>query len=101
MAAPTTDNHTMMMMRRTTLAYALATELLAGAPTAVFAQPNCRNSGSFERWPARLNSEGAAPKNFASALATAAPHIVLVPWLIGLHRGQRFFPPPVLVQLGR
>jgi lytic murein transglycosylase len=91
MAATTTDNPTMMTMRRTALAYALAAALLAGAPTAAFAQPNCRNTGSFERWLADFKAEAAAKKISASALAAAAPYMVLDQRIIGIDRGQRFF----------
>jgi lytic murein transglycosylase len=80
-----------MTMRRISWACTLVTALLAGAPTAAFAQPNCRNTGSFERWLADFKQEAIAQKISASALAAAAPYLVLDQRIIGIDRGQRFF----------
>jgi lytic murein transglycosylase len=80
-----------MTMRRISLVSTLATVLLAAAATAAFAQPNCRNTGTFERWLADFKQEAAAQKISASALAAAAPYLVLDQRIIGIDRSQRFF----------
>jgi lytic murein transglycosylase len=79
-----------MTIRRISLASTLVTVLLA-ATTAAVAQPNCRNTGSFERWLADFKQEAVAQKISASALAAAAPYMVLDQRIIGIDRGQRFF----------
>jgi len=80
-----------MTIRRISLASTLVTVLLAAATTAAVAQPNCRNTGSFERWLADFKQEAVAQKISASALAAAAPYMVLDQRIIGIDRGQRFF----------
>jgi lytic murein transglycosylase len=79
-----------MTMQRISLASTLVTMLL-GATTAAVAQPNCRNAGSFESWLADFKREASAQKISASALAAAAPYLVLDQRIIGIDRGQRFF----------
>jgi lytic murein transglycosylase len=76
------------MMRQFGLATAVAV-LLASAPA--FAQPNCRNTGSFDRWLADFKREAVAQGISQAALAAAAPQLVLDQRIINIDRGQRFF----------
>jgi len=69
----------------------MAAALIALAPTAGFAQENCRNSGNFEHWLADFKREAAAKGISPAALAAAAPYLVLDQRIIGIDRGQRFF----------
>src|SRR5262249_17245035 len=76
------------MMRQFGLATAVAV-LLASAPA--FAQPNCRNTASFDRWLAAFKREAGAQAISQSAIAAAAPYLVLEQRIINIDRGQRFF----------
>lgn len=79
-------------MRRISLAFTTAALLLQGATTAALAQaPACRNTGSFERWLADFKREAASQGISASAIAAAAPYLVLDQRIINIDRGQRFF----------
>ena len=72
-------------------AYALIILALVAAPTAAFAQPNCRNTGSFEAWLAEFKKEALAKGISPAAIAAASPYIVLDQHIINIDRGQRFF----------
>src|SRR5499427_5665616 len=74
-------------MRRFGLA--LVAVLLASAPA--LAQPNCQNTGNFERWLADFKREALAQGISQSALAAASPYLVLDQRIINIDRGQRFF----------
>jgi lytic murein transglycosylase len=63
--------------------------LLASAPA--LAQPNCRNTGNFDRWLADFKREALAQGISPAALAAAAPYLVLDQRIINIDRGQRFF----------
>jgi lytic murein transglycosylase len=65
--------------------------MLIGAPTAALAQANCRNTASFDAWLADFKKEAAAKGISQSALAAAAPYMVLDQRIIGIDRGQKFF----------
>ena len=84
-------------MRRTCLGWfrTLALPLLAliavAAPTTAHAQPNCRNTGSFDQWLAEFKREAAAAKISASAIAAASPYLKFEQRIINIDRGQRFF----------
>jgi lytic murein transglycosylase len=65
--------------------------ILLGAPTAALAQANCRNTASFEGWLADFKKEAAAKGISQSAMAAAAPYMVLDQRIIGIDRGQKFF----------
>jgi len=69
----------------------MATVLLAGFPTTVWSQPNCRNTGNFANWLADFKREAQAQKISAAAIAGAAPHMVLDQRIINIDRGQKFF----------
>ena len=72
-------------------AYALIMLALVAAPTAAFAQPNCRNTGSFEAWLADFKKEALAKGISPAAMAAASPYLVLDQRIINIDRGQRFF----------
>src|SRR5262249_18106691 len=74
-------------MRRFGLA--IVAVLLASAPA--LAQPNCQNTTNFDRWLADFKREALAKGISQSALAAAAPYMVLDQRIIGIDRGQRFF----------
>lgn len=74
-----------------TLALPLTVLAMAGASTAAVAQPNCRNTGSFEKWLAEFKREAAVQKISASAIAAASPHLTFDQRIINIDRGQRFF----------
>jgi len=78
-----------MKTRAIRLACALA--LLAAAPSAALAQANCHNTGNFEAWLAGFKKEALAKGISQSALAAAAPYMVLDQRIINVDRGQRFF----------
>src|SRR5262245_4197160 len=78
-------------MQRTRLAFAIATLLLAAAPTAPLAQENCRNTGSFERWLADFKREAASQGISQAAIAAASPYMVFDQRIINIDRGQKFF----------
>jgi lytic murein transglycosylase len=65
--------------------------MLLGAPTTALAQANCRNTGAFEPWLAAFKKEALAKGVSQSALAAAAPYMVLDQRIIGIDRGQKFF----------
>jgi len=71
--------------------YALITLALLAAPTAAFAQPNCRNTGSFETWLAEFKKEALAKGISPAAIAAASPYLVFDQRIINIDRGQRFF----------
>jgi len=78
-------------MARMRGAYALVILALVAAPTAAFAQPNCRNTGSFEAWLADFKKEALAKGISPAAMAAASPYLVLDQRIINIDRGQRFF----------
>src|SRR5262249_8796806 len=78
-------------MARMRGAYALVILALVAAPTAAFAQPNCRNTGSFEAWLADFKKEALAKGISPAAIAAASPYLVLDQRIINIDRGQRFF----------
>jgi lytic murein transglycosylase len=92
-----------MILGRTVLACAAIigiAGLLPGAPAPALAQnakpavaqnPNCRNTGSFDRWLADFKKEAAAQGISAAAINAASPYLVLDQRIIGIDRGQRFF----------
>jgi lytic murein transglycosylase len=65
--------------------------LLIGGSGAALAQANCRNTGNFEAWLADFKKEALAKGIAPSALAAAAPYMVLDQRIINIDRGQRFF----------
>ncbi len=72
-------------------ACALMAVMLLGLPTAALGQANCRNTGSFEAWLADFKKEAQAKGVSQSAMAAAAPYLVLDQRIINIDRGQRFF----------
>jgi lytic murein transglycosylase len=74
-----------------TLALPLLASIAVAAPTAAVGQPNCRNTGSFEKWLADFKREAAAQKISASAIAAASPFLKFEQRIINIDRGQRFF----------
>jgi membrane-bound lytic murein transglycosylase B len=70
---------------------ALATAFTAATTTSVSAQPNCRNTGAFDRWLADFKREAASKGISGNAIAAAAPYLVLDQRIINIDRGQRFF----------
>ncbi len=65
--------------------------LLMAAPGVALGQPNCRNTGSFDRWLAEFKQEALSQGISPTALAAAAPYLVLDQRIINIDRGQRFF----------
>ncbi len=80
-----------MTMRRIGLAASLAATLLIGCASAASAQPNCRNTGSFETWLANFKREALAKGIPQSAINAASPYLVMDQRIINIDRGQRFF----------
>jgi len=78
-------------MKTKAIGLACALAMLAGAPTAALAQANCQNSGNFEAWLAAFKKEALAKGISPSALAAAAPYMVLDQRIINIDRGQKFF----------
>jgi lytic murein transglycosylase len=78
-------------MRRTALSLTIATTLLTGLTGAALAQPNCRNTGNFDRWLADFKREALAQKISQAAINAASPYLVLDQRIINIDRGQRFF----------
>ncbi len=78
-----------MTMR--TMIWAAAAMLLLDAPTVALAQPNCRNTGSFEPWLANFKREAAAKGISQAAIAAASPYMVYDQRIVNIDRGQRFF----------
>jgi lytic murein transglycosylase len=79
------------MTQRTSI-LGIAALLLAMAPTAALAQnPNCRNTGAFDRWLADFKKEAAAKGISASAINSASPYLVFDQRIVNIDRGQRFF----------
>jgi lytic murein transglycosylase len=78
-------------MRTGTIRLACALAMLIGAPTAALAQANCHNTGNFEAWLAAFKKEALAKGIAPSALAAAAPYMVLDQRIINIDRGQKFF----------
>jgi lytic murein transglycosylase len=68
----------------------LAAMLLA-APSAAWAQANCKNTAPFEPWLAAFKKEALAKGISQAALASASPYMVLDQRIIGIDRGQKFF----------
>jgi lytic murein transglycosylase len=66
------------------IAFAVSSPVHA-APTA------CRNTGSFDAWLRGFRQDAARQDIPASALAAAAPHLVLDQRIINIDRGQKFF----------
>jgi len=71
--------------------YAVLALALVGAPTAVLAQANCRNTADFGAWLAAFKKEALAKGISQSALAAASPYMVLDQRIINIDRGQKFF----------
>jgi lytic murein transglycosylase len=69
----------------------LALVFLIGAVSAAAAQPNCRNTGSFDRWLADFKREALAKGISPAAINAASPYMVLDRRIINIDRGQRFF----------
>ncbi len=65
--------------------------MLVALPRTSVAQPNCRNTGSFEAWLADFKKEAQAKGISQSAIAAASPYLVLDQRIINIDRGQRFF----------
>jgi lytic murein transglycosylase len=80
-----------MTMQRTRRAAAMLVAMLLAAPSLAFGQPNCRNTGSFERWLAEFKREAASQGISATAIAAASPYLVFDQRIINIDRGQRFF----------
>jgi lytic murein transglycosylase len=78
-------------MRTGTIRLACALAMLIGAPTAALAQANCHNTGNFEAWLAAFKKEALAKGIAPSAMAAAAPYMVLDQRIINIDRGQKFF----------
>jgi lytic murein transglycosylase len=78
-------------MRTGTIRLACALAMLIGAPAAALAQANCHNTGNFEAWLAAFKKEALAKGISPSALAAAAPYMVLDQRIINIDRGQKFF----------
>ena len=72
-------------------AWAVLAMLVAGAPTAAWAQANCRNTAAFEPWLANFKKEAAANGISQASIAAASPYLVLDQRIINIDRGQRFF----------
>src|SRR5690349_4834750 len=79
---------TALTIQRTAIALALAV-LAGGAASA--APANCRNTGNFEAWLAKFKQEAEAQGISRTALAQAAPYLVLDQRIINIDRGQKFF----------
>jgi lytic murein transglycosylase len=69
----------------------MAAVLVIGTGSTALAQPNCRNTGNFERWLADFKREALAKGIPQSAIAQASPYMVLDQRIINIDRGQRFF----------
>jgi lytic murein transglycosylase len=78
-------------MKTKAIGLACALAMLVGAPTAALAQANCHNTGNFEAWLAAFKKEALAKGVAPSALAAAAPYMVLDQRIINIDRGQKFF----------
>src|SRR5215467_2813512 len=74
-------------MRRSGLA--MLAVLLASAPA--LAQPNCQNTGNFDRWLGDFKREALGQGISQSALSAAAPYMVFDQRIINIDRGQKFF----------
>ena len=83
------DRHAWAWLR--TLALPLLALIAAGAPTAAYAQPNCRNTGNFDKWLAEFKREAAARRFPPAAIAAASPYLKFDQRIINIDRGQRFF----------
>src|SRR4029453_16593787 len=82
---------TMQTTRAWSVCGAVLAALLAGLPTAAWAQANCRNTGAFEPWLAAFKKEAVEKGISQSAIAAASPYLVLDQRIINIDRGQRFF----------
>jgi len=51
--------------------------ITVGAPTTALGQPNCRNTGNFDKWLAEFKREAAAQKISGAAIAAASPFLTL------------------------
>ena len=80
-----------MTMATMRTAAAVMMAMLLGAPSLAHAQANCRNTGAFEPWLAAVKKEAAAKGISQSAIAAAAPQLVLDQRIINIDRGQKFF----------
>src|SRR5215467_1213828 len=69
----------------------LALAIATGAGQAVAATTTCRNTGSFEAWLAQFKQEALQQGISRTALAEAAPYLVLDQRIINIDRGQKFF----------
>jgi lytic murein transglycosylase len=74
-----------------TAAFPLLALIAVGAPTVALGQPNCRNTGNFDKWLAEFKREAAAQKISAAAIAAASPFLTFDQRIINIDRGQRFF----------
>ena len=81
-----------LMPIRAAAAIIIGAALLAcGAGPALAQNPNCRNTGSFERWLADFKHEAATQGISAAAIAAASPYLVFDQRIVNIDRGQRFF----------
>ena len=67
---------------------AVATMTAVEAPAAT---TSCRNTGNFDAWLQKFKQEALAQKIAPSALAAAAPYLVLEQRIINIDRGQKIF----------
>jgi lytic murein transglycosylase len=65
--------------------------LMIGTVSAALAQPNCRNTGNFDRWLTDFKREALSQGIPQSAINAATPYMVLDQRIINIDRGQRFF----------
>ena len=66
--------------------------LAAALPSAALAQnPNCRTTGTFDRWLADFKRDAATQGISQAAVAAASPYLVYDQRIVNIDRGQRFF----------
>ncbi len=78
-------------MRRTYSTLAMGAALFATVSGAMAQAPNCRNTGTFDRWLADFKREAASQGISPAAITAASPYLVLDQRIINIDRGQRFF----------
>jgi hypothetical protein len=77
-------------MRRLGLACSAVAFLLAGMPAA-WAQANCQNTGSFDRWLADFKREALSQGISQATINAASPYLVFEQRILNIDRSQRFF----------